>query len=143
MLFNDEEQQLIQKAIADAEKHTTGEIRVCVEKTCNEDVLARAAKYFHQLNMHHTKQRHGVLIYLATLDRKFAIIGDKGIDSVVPADFWDSTKDLMLQHFKSGDLVGGLTTGLCLAGEQLAKYFPDDGNNSNQLPDNIAFMDGD
>jgi len=142
-LFNDEEQQQLRKAIEDAERRTSGEIRICVEKTCSEDVLERAAKYFEKLGMHNTRQRHGVLIYLATVDRKFAIIGDKGIDSAVPDNFWDSIKDMMLQHFKNGDLVGGLTTGLCLAGEQLAKYFPNEENKTNQLTDDIAFMDGD
>jgi len=142
-LFNDEEQEQIRKAIEEAEKHTSGEIRVCVEKNCSEDVLHRAAKYFHKLGMHHARHRHGVLIYLATVDRKFAIIGDHGIDKVVPANFWDSTKELMLQHFKQGDLVGGLATGLCLAGEQLEKYFPHDENKRiPDKPDNITFMDG-
>ncbi|MBW4890903.1 TPM domain-containing protein [Mucilaginibacter sp. HMF5004] len=141
-LFSDEEQQQVQKAIENAERHTSGEIRVCVEKTCNEDVLARAAKYFHKLDMHQTRHRNGVLIYLATVDRKFAIIGDKGIDAVVPPNFWDSTKELMLQHFKQGALVEGLTLGLCLAGEQMAKYFPGEESKTNELSDDIAFMDG-
>jgi len=141
-LFNENEQQRIRKAIEEAEQHTSGELRVCVEKNCSEDVLHRAAKYFHKLGMHHTSQRNGVLIYLATADRKFAIIGDKGIDSLVPSNFWDSTKELMLEHFKRGDLVEGLSLGLCLGGEQLAKYFPGEGNKTNQLSDDIAFMDG-
>src|SRR6478609_4986122 len=79
-LFNDDEQLLIKQAVQAAEKNTSGEIRVCVEKTCSEDVLDRAAKYFSQLDMHKTKLRNGVLIYLATVDRKFAIIGDAGIN---------------------------------------------------------------
>jgi uncharacterized membrane protein len=141
-LFNEDEQQLIQKAIEGAEKHTSGEVRVCVEKTCSEDVLHRAVKYFHKLGMYHTRHRNGVLIYLATVDRKFAIIGDKGIDKVVPENFWDSTKDLMLQHFKQGDLVEGLSLGIGLAGGQLAQYFPAEENKTNELSDDIAFMDG-
>src|SRR5476649_893007 len=116
-IFNDEEQQRIKDAVVDAEKHTSGQIRVCIEKTCNENVLDRAAKYFHKLEMHQTKHRNGVLVYLATVDRKFAIIGDAGINKVVPADFWDSTKDDMLQHFKLGNLVEGIVTGLAIAGE--------------------------
>ncbi|EHQ25384.1 TPM domain-containing protein [Mucilaginibacter paludis] len=142
-LFNDDEQQRVRKAIEDVEKHTSGEVRVCIEKNCSEDVLIRAAKYFGQLGMQHTRHRHGVLIYLATVDRKFAIIGDKGINKVVPIDFWDTTKDAMQQHFKYGDLVEGILTGLKIAGEQLEKYFPyqEDGKH-NQLPDDIAFMNG-
>jgi uncharacterized membrane protein len=69
--------------------------------------------------MHKTKLRNGVLIYVATVDRKFAIIGDAGINQVVPADFWDSTKEDMLSHFKYGNLVEGIVTGITKAGGQL------------------------
>lgn len=86
-VFNEEEQQRIRKAIEDAEHRSSGEIRVCIEKRCSENVLDRAAKYFQQLNMHKTKLRHGVLVYVATVDRKFAIIGDAGINQVVPPIF--------------------------------------------------------
>ncbi|SDF68435.1 TLP18.3, Psb32 and MOLO-1 founding protein of phosphatase [Mucilaginibacter pineti] len=142
-VFNEEEQQRIRKGIEEAENRSSGEIRVCIEKKCSEEVLDRAAKYFFQLNMHKTALRHGVLIYVATVDRKFAIIGDSGINQVVPADFWDSTKEDMLNHFKYGDIVEGIVTGLKIAGEQLQKYFPHTAGNVNELPDDIAFMDGD
>ena len=141
-LFNDEEQQRIREAVESAEKHTSGEIRVCVEKTCSEDVLDRAATYFTKLDMHKTKLRNGVLIYMATEDHKFAIIGDGGINKVVPDDFWDHTKLQMLEQFKQGNLVEGITTGVQLAGEQLKKYFPYDNDDSNELSDDVSFMDG-
>src|ERR1700753_4164877 len=141
-LFNEEEQQRIRVAIENAEKHTSGQIRVCIEKTCSENVLDRAAAYFHKLDMDKPKHRNGVLIYLATVDRKFAIIGDAGIDKVVPADFWDSTKEDMLAHFKLGDLIEGIVTGLQIAGEHLKRYFPHHTGDANELSDDIAFMDG-
>jgi uncharacterized membrane protein len=141
-LFNDEEQQRIRLAIENAEKHTSGQIRVCIEKTCSENVLDRAAKYFYKLDMHQTKHRNGVLVYVATVDRKFAIIGDAGINKVVPTDFWDSTKEDMLAHLRLGNLVEGIVTGLEIAGEQLQKYFPHESDGTNELPDDIAFMDG-
>jgi uncharacterized membrane protein len=141
-VFNDEEQQRIRTAIEEAEKHTSGQLRVCIEKTCSENVLDRAAKYFHQLDMHKTRLRNGVLIYVATVDRKFAIIGDAGINKVVPANFWDDTKEDMLKHFKFGNLVEGIVTGLEIAGDHLQKYFPHKLDDNNELPDDIAFMDG-
>ncbi|HAL83089.1 MAG TPA: hypothetical protein DCO83_13370 [Mucilaginibacter sp.] len=141
-LFNEEEQQRIRTAIEDAEKHTSGQIRVCIEKSCSENVLDRAAKYFHQLDMHKTRLRNGVLIYVATVDRKFAIIGDAGINKVVPANFWDDTKEDMLEQFKYGNLIEGIITGLAIAGEHLQKFFPHKKDDSNELPDDIAFMDG-
>ncbi|MCJ8208799.1 TPM domain-containing protein [Mucilaginibacter sp. RS28] len=141
-IFTEEEQQLIREAVERAEKNTSGEIRVCVEKNCSEEVLDRAAKYFYQLDMEKTKARNGVLVYVATVDRKFAIIGDAGINSVVPDDFWDSTKEAMLNEFKVGNLVEGIVTGCTLAGEQLKKYFPHQSGDTNELSDDVAFMDG-
>ncbi len=141
-LFTDEEQQRIRQAIEDAEKQTSGQIRVCIEKNCSEDVLHRAARYFHKLEMHHAKHRHGILIYVATVDRKFAIIGDKGINKLVPKDFWDGAKEAMLQKFKYGELVEGIVTGIDIAGKQLAKYFPHHDSDPIQIPDDITFMDG-
>src|ERR1700754_2614487 len=142
-VFNDEEQQRIRSAIENAEKNTSGQIRVCIEKTCSEEVLDRAAKYFHQLDMHKTRLRNGVLIYLATVDRKFAIIGDAGINKVVPDNFWDDTKEQMLNQFKYGNLIEGIVTGLNIAGEHLQKYFPHESDGNNELSDDVAFMDGD
>jgi uncharacterized membrane protein len=141
-IFNDEEQQRIRTAVEDAEKRTSGQIRVCIEKTCSENVLDRAAKYFHQLDMHKTKLRNGVLIYVAVVDRKFAVIGDAGINKVVPPNFWDDTKDDMLEHFKAGNLIEGIVTGLAITGDHLQKYFPHKKGDSNELSDDIAFMDG-
>ncbi|MBB5397812.1 TPM domain-containing protein [Mucilaginibacter sp. AK015] len=141
-VFTEEEQQRIQTAVADAEKDTSGEVRVCIEKTCTDDPLNRAVKYFTQLGMEKTRLRNGVLIYVATVDRKFAIIGDAGINAVVPANFWDSTKEEMLSQFKYGNLVEGIVSGIENTGAQLKKYFPYMLNDKNELPDDIAFMDG-
>ncbi len=142
--FSEEEQQAIRKAVERAELATSGEIRVCLERTCSIDVLDRAAAYFQKLGMDKTALRNGVLIYLATDDRKFAIIGDAGINRVVPADFWTTTKDRMLELFKQDRLAEGLITGIGLAGEQLKSFFPyHEKGDRNELPDDIAFMDGD
>jgi uncharacterized membrane protein len=141
-IFNDEEQQRIKHAVEDAERNTSGEIRVCLEKNCSENVLDRAAKYFHKLDMHKTKLRNGVMIYMATVDRKFAIIGDAGINKLVPDTFWDDAKEAMLTQFKHGNLVEGITVGVGMAGEHLKRYFPHGLDDKNELSDDIAFMDG-
>ena len=142
MAFNEDEQQRIRQAIERAEKNTSGEIRICVENTCSEEPINRAASYFNKLEMDKTKHRNGVLIYLATKDRKFAIIGDSGINQVVPADFWDSTKEVMLDYFKKGDIIQGIIAGIDLAGRQLKQYFPHQAGDTNELSNDIAFMDG-
>ena len=141
-IFSDEEQQRIAEAVEAAERFTSGEIRICVEKTCNEPVLDRAANYFKKLGMDKTAKRIGVLIYIAVTDHKFAIIGDAGINKVVPHDFWDETKEAMLGHFKAGEVVKGLISGINLAGKELQTFFPNLEDDKNELPDDISFMDG-
>lgn len=141
-IFSEQEQERISAAVESAERFTSGEIRVCIEKNCSEPVLDRAANYFKKLDMHKTAKRNGVLIYVATNDHQFAIIGGEGINRLVPHDFWNSTKDAMLERFKNQDLVGGIVTGIKLAGEQLQTFFPYLDSDTNELPNDISFMDG-
>src|SRR3954464_13372824 len=94
-------------AIKKAEKNTSGEIRLFIEDTCKENVLDRAAFIFNELGMHKTKERNGVLIYLAMESHHFAIIGDSGINSKVKKDFWHDIKLEMQHHFTAGDFVTG------------------------------------
>ena len=141
-IFSEQQQKLISEAVESAERFTSGEIRICVEKTCSEPVLDRAANYFKKLGMDKTTKRNGVLIYVATVDHQFAIIGDSGINSLVDHDFWDGTKEVMLGHFKNDDLTGGIIAGIKLAGEQLQSFFPYHDSDVDELPNDISFMDG-
>lgn len=138
-LFTKEQKAAIVEAIGKAEQNTSGEIRVHIDKTCKEDVLDEAAFMFKKLNMHKTDLRNGVLIFLAVNDHKFAIIGDAGINSKVPADFWDKVKDEMLAHFKLGEFTEGLITGIQMAGEKLNAFFPLHPDDKNELSDEISF----
>ncbi|POY34791.1 hypothetical protein C3K47_18295 [Solitalea longa] len=138
-LLEEQNRKTVKEAIKKAESITSGEIRVCIEKHCNIDVLDRAAYYFKQLEMHKTSQRNGVLIYLATEDRKFAIIGDVGINMKIDFGFWHETKEVMLNSFKQGLLVEGLVQGIEKAGKALAKFFPPVTDNINELSDDIFF----
>ncbi|OFY88152.1 MAG: hypothetical protein A3K10_16545 [Bacteroidetes bacterium RIFCSPLOWO2_12_FULL_31_6] len=138
-LFTPEQKQQIVAAIHEAEKNTSGEIRVHIEKKCNEDVLDHAAFMFDALNMQKTAERNGVLIYLAVEDRQLAILGDAGINQKVPIDFWESTKDLIISHFKQGNFTEGLSKGILLAGEQLQQHFPYQKDDKNELSNDISF----
>ena len=140
-LFNSKDQKLIREAIEAAEKQTSGEIRVCVEKKCNQDTLDRATDCFKKLSLDKTAQRNGVLIYIAIDDKKFAILGDTGIHQVVPVDFWHTTKETMRNHFKQNQLIEGIIHGIKMAGEKLEIYFPYLVDDKNELPDDIAFLD--
>lgn len=138
-LFTAEQKQQIVAAIREAEKNTSGEIRVHIDKKCKEDVLDRAAYMFDALDMQKTTLRNGVLIYLATEDRQFAILGDAGINQKVPVGFWDGVRDLMISNFKQGKFTEGLSEGIKLAGEQLKRHFPYQSNDKNELADDISF----
>lgn len=142
-LFTTQEQELIASTIADAEKATSGEIRIAIEKHCHGSAFERATEYFAELGMDKTAQRNGVLIYLAHADHKFAIIGDRGIDSVVPNDFWETTQVAMKAHFLSGNIADGIIAGVALAGEKLALFFPYQNGDVNELPNDIVFIDQD
>ncbi|MGM0375148.1 MAG: TPM domain-containing protein [Bacteroidota bacterium] len=138
-LFTKEERKQITDAIKEAELNTSGEIRVHIEKKCPEDVLDRAAFWFRKLKMHKTEKRNGVLFYLALKDHKFAIIGDAGINAVVPEGFWDNIKDTMAGHFKEGEFTRGISEGILMSGEQLKKHFPYQSDDVNELSDDISF----
>src|SRR5688572_21217787 len=101
--FTDQEIKKIGEAISDAELRTSGEIRLHIERYCKMDVLDRAADLFGFLKMHETAERNGVLFYIAWKDRKFAIIGDAGINAVVPPDFWDEIKADVISSLKNND----------------------------------------
>jgi uncharacterized membrane protein len=133
------EQQAITEAIGKAEHETSGEIRVHLENECYGDILDRAAYLFGQLSMQNTRLRNGVLFYLAVRDHKFAIIGDSGINKLVPPGFWDQIKEEMLEHFKKSDYAGGMIRGIMMAGEQLKTFFPYQQDDVNELPDDLSF----
>lgn len=137
--FTEEQLSDIEKAIAKAELQTSGEIRLYMEDHSEDEILDRAAYIFEKLDMHRTALRNGVLFYLSISDRKFAIIGDAGINKVVPTDFWDSIKNTILSHFKNKQYSIGLCTGIHMAGDALKSHFPYHKGDHNELSNEIVF----
>lgn len=137
--LTDQERETVVAAIQEAEKATSGEIRVHLENHCKGDHLDRAAEVFALLKMHKTNLRNGVLFYLALKDHKFAILGDKGINQKVPEHFWEDIRDHMQGLFREGKLAQGLAEGILMAGEQLKAHFPYQQNDRNELSDDISF----
>lgn len=137
--FTPEQQDDIKQAILNAELNTSGEIRVHIQKNCKGDILDRAANVFKSIGMDKTTSHNGVLFYVAIENRSFAIIGDSGINAVVPVDFWESTKKLMINHFREGRFSEGLVAGIEKAGEQLKEHFPYQRDDVNELNDDISF----
>ena len=128
----------IVEAIKTAEKNTSGEIRVHIEAHTDEDHFEHAAKVFHELGMDQTELRNGVLIYIAVNDHQFVILGDQGINNVVPKGFWNSTKDVMQAHFKKGDFKQGIVEGVLRAGQELKAHFPYQQDDENELSNEIS-----
>ena len=139
-LFSPEEKAQILAAIQSAETRTSGEIQVHIENHCKGDVLDRAAEVFETLKMYQTQDRNGVLFYLAVLDHKFAILGDAGINAVVPTNFWNNIKDQMAAQFRQGKFSQGLIEGIHQAGNQLGAHFPyNETGDKNELSDEVSF----
>ncbi len=137
--FTEENKLQITNAIRVAENNTSGEIRVHIEKHCKSDVLDRAAYIFDKLEMQKTQLRNGVLFYLAVEDRKFAILGDAGINEKVPDNFWEEIKEDVIESFKENRFAEGLSNGIIKAGEQLKAHFPYQDDDVNELSDEISF----
>jgi len=137
--FTPEQQDTIVRAIGEAEHATSGEIRLHVETSCKANVLDEAAWLFMKLGMDKTADRNGVLIYLAIRERIFAIIGDIGINAVVPPGFWDNIRDHMQRRFSENLFTEGLAEGIIMAGEQLREHFPHMKDDINEITDTISF----
>jgi uncharacterized membrane protein len=133
-----EEEKDIIEAIQNAEKNTSGEIRVHIEQSSKEDAYKRSVEVFHSLKMNDTKLRNGVLIYVAVADKTFAIYGDEAINTVVAENFWNTTRDTIQHHFKSGNFKQGLVAGIKEAGAQLKTYFPWQQDDTNELSNEIS-----
>jgi len=139
--FSKEESELIVEAIRSAEKQTSGEVRLFVERHCKfVDPLDRAAELFFALKMEQTEQRNGVLVYVATKDRQLAIFGDKGIHEKVGDRFWQAEVGKMLSHFNADNYAKGIVKVVTDIGEALRSHFPYAGEkDKNELPDDIVF----
>ena len=138
-ILNREEDQRVVEAIRQAERNTSGEIKVHIENRCKGDVEQRSLFIFDKLKLNETQLRNGVLIYLAIKDHKFAILGDKGINDVVEDNFWNDVKDLMQNQFKEGRFAEGLEQGIQRCGEKLKAYFPYQSDDINEIPDDISY----
>ncbi len=137
--FTKEEEQQIIKAIREAELNTSGEIRVHLESHAQAKPLVKAVEVFERLGMHKTKARNGVLIYIAPDRKEFAILGDKGINDVVPKDFWNTERDILLAHFKRQEYTEGVCIVIQQIGEKLKAFFPYQSDDKNELPDEISY----
>ena len=106
---------------------------------CGDDVIKAAIKTFNRLEMYKTRHRNGVLIFIAFESRKFAILGDAGINAVVPEDYWNNEKDTLLEYLKLNDPATGLCKVIASVGEKLKTFFPIEEDDENELSNEISF----
>jgi uncharacterized membrane protein len=132
------EHDKIVAAIRSAEKKTSGEIRVFISRHKPDDVLAAAESQFARLAMHKTKERNGVLIFVAPVAHKFAIVGDTAVHAKCGDVFWRDVAAEMSGRFKKGEFTSGILHAIEKAGELLAEHFPRRPDDKNELPDDVA-----
>lgn len=137
--FTKEDEQAIIAAIREAERQTSGEIRVHLERSYEGSITGATHRTFHALGMDRTKQRNGVLIFIVPPKHEFAIYGDRGIHEKVPPHFWEDVRDVMQQNFRQGQFAEGVCQGIRLAGEKLREHFPWTDGDKNELPDEISY----
>ncbi len=139
--FSPEENQRIVSAIREAEKLTSGEIRVYVESHCRfVDPVDRAIELFYGLKMEKTEQRNGVIVYIAIRDHQLAVYGDEGIHQRVGEVFWKAEVRQMLNAFSATNHADGIIQMVKHIGEALCEHFPYDAETDrNELPDEIVF----
>ncbi len=138
--FSDSEKEKIRTAIQEAEKSTTGEVRIFVEHYCKHgNAVVRAAEVFHNLKMDETADRNGVLIYIALSHKRMAIYADSGMYSKVEPGFWDEMLHKMQGHFKKEKFAEGIISAIHDIGLKLAGFFPDGSLEKNDKPDELVF----
>ncbi len=137
--FNEEEETLIIDSIRSAERNTSGEIRVHLEDKCKGDIMKKAIKTFKRLGMEKTKDRNGVLLFLAPERKEFVILGDEGINNIVGQHFWEEERDLMLSYFREEKFAEGIAAAIEQIGEKLRAHFPYQSDDQNELPDDISY----
>ncbi len=128
----------IVRAIQEAERLTSGEIRVHLKKKCGDDVFWEAKKVFERLRMHRTKEKNGVLIFVALGSRRFAVLGDSGIHREVGDNFWKEARDTVAAYFSKGEIKEGIVAGVLSVGEKLKKHFPAKRGDRDELPDTVT-----
>ncbi|MBU9888902.1 MAG: TPM domain-containing protein [Candidatus Omnitrophica bacterium] len=132
------EKEKIVTAIREAEKNTSGEIRVHLGSKVRGDVFGHAKRIFQKIGMSRTVRRNGVLIFLAVRDRKFAVIGDTGIDEKVPEGFWNDVAEILWRHFKEDHFAEGIAEAVLRIGMKLREFFPSSQDDTNELSDSIS-----
>ena len=128
----------VMATIAEAERKSSGEIRVFVSNEKPSDALRAAAAQFLKLGMDKTRERNGVLLFFAPKVQQFAVVGDDGIDAKCGLDFWQQIASEITTHLKAGEFTEAVVDAVTHVGDVLAKHFPRSPDDRNELPNQIV-----
>lgn len=137
--FSPEEKRQIERSIRQAETLTSCEIRLRVEKECKNNLQQHVIEVFRFLGMDRTKNKNGILFYISIKDQKIAILGDKGVNKYVSDEFWNDIYNFIRNEFSKQNYCYGLSMAIIQTGKQLAKIFPVEKDDVNELPNEISF----
>lgn len=139
LFLSNEEKKEVSQAIKEAERQTSGEIRLHLERKIEGEIFEHGKEIFEKIGMTKTKERNGVLILIGVKSRRFIILGDQGINDLVGDDFWNAIVQLMVTYFKEDEFATGLVEGIKMIGTQLKEFFPYQRDDINELPDEISY----
>lgn len=104
-------------------------------------VRQRAEAQFLSKNLHATRERTGVLIYVSAGEHMAELIADEGIHAAVPDDTWDKAMAALTDGLKRGEAAAGFAAAIGLCGAVLAETFPArTGDNPNELSDSVVVL---
>lgn len=140
--FTDDDFLRISNKIKEAEKNTSGEIRVSIKEKSSllerkKEIRSLAEKEFYKLNMHSTRDNTGILLYLLLAERKFYILADKGINEKVDQSIWDDVRNQIQKEFREGHFANGILLGIDRVSKILSEHFPVKTDDTNELSNKI------
>ena len=112
-----------------------------VPRTVKQQYCARRAReQFLAQNLHTTRERTGVLLYVSVAERHVELLADAGINARVPEGTWDAVVNKLTAQVKAGQVGAGFVEAVNAVGLQLGKHFPATAANPNELPDHLIEM---
>jgi putative membrane protein len=120
-------------------KHVSSLRRFFVrQQDMEEEVKEGAHVQFFKHGLYRTREENGVLIYVSLFERRVWILGDRGINAVIPASFWKEAVDSILSGIRAGRPADGICEAVGKVGDILKNRFPIRCDDKNELADLIV-----
>jgi putative membrane protein len=111
--------------------------RLIPERELNARVHEAAFLQFYSSGLYRTRESNGVEIYLSVFERRVVVIADKGIHEKMGNPHWDEVRDKIIQGIRTGKSRDGICAAIEICGEALARHFPHQPDDVNELPDKV------